>query len=264
MKLALFFASVAIVDAGSSSASRPTLSISLKDGSFKDSAAALSPALKWSSSSKSGDVTFDYGVEADAKPTADLASLPRSVWGKASKKMGAWAVSARAEIERDDMSSADVEINAVNNGEDLSVKVDASAGDSFAVSNIEATKGFDAWKVNPRYDLGSKTGDVVVSYASGKTELELVASKDEQEVTVSQQLDSENKISPTFALRSGKMSVEWEKSLSGDNSITTTLKPNESLEVEWNDSAWTANVAVPIQGSTLGGATVSVSRDVEF
>jgi hypothetical protein len=249
-------------------AGRPNLSIQVRDGVFDDGAAALEPTLTWETSTKSGDITYDFGLEADARPTADLASLPKNFWGKASKSFGAWGVTARAEVAAGDYGSANLEINADNAGDDLSIKVDATAGGEFAVSKVEATKGFDSGDarvtVNPRFDVASKETDVVIGYSSGKTDVEVTASKEEQEVTVSQQLDADNKVSPSFALRSGKMSVEWERSLGDDNTITTTLKPSEEVEVEWADGEWTANVNLPIVGSALGGANVSVKREVNF
>lgn len=57
--------------------------ISVRDGSF-DGLDGLDPTLSWQSSSKAGDLDISYGVEAAARPTTDLASLPRSIWGKAS------------------------------------------------------------------------------------------------------------------------------------------------------------------------------------
>jgi len=189
--------------------------IQVRDGVFDDGAAALEPTLSWETSTKSGDVSYNFGLEADARPTADLASLPKSFWGKASKSFGAWGVTAKATVDAGDFSSADVEINAENSGDDLSIKVDATAGSQFAVSKVEATKGFDSGDaritVNPRFDMASKETDVVIGYEAGKTSVDITASKEEQEVTVSQQLDADNKVSPSFALRSGKMSVEWQR-----------------------------------------------------
>ena len=58
-------------------------------------------------------------MDVAARPTADLASLPRSAWGVASRNFGAWGVSARADVERDNMDNAAIEVNANNEGDDL-------------------------------------------------------------------------------------------------------------------------------------------------
>merc|ERR1711862_877866 len=84
-------------------------------------------------------------------------------------------------------------------------------------------------------------GDVVIGYTADKTSVEVTASRDAQSVTVSQQLDDDNRVAPTLA-SGGAISVEWERSLGDDKSVTTTLKPDESIDVEWKDDAWTANI----------------------
>ena len=95
------------------------------------------------------------------------------------------------------------------------------------------------------------------------TNLKLTASVDAQEVTISQQIDDDNRISPTIN-NSGDISVEWERSLGDDSSLTATLKPNDSLDVEWKDNDWTANVNMPMDGASIEGANVSIKRDVNF
>jgi hypothetical protein len=143
----------------------------------------------------------------------------------------------------------------------------ASAGREFSVRTIEATKRFDAngarVSVNPRYNVENKESDVVVNYANGDSNVKLTASADSQKVTISQQIDGNNRIAPSFS-SSGDISLEWERKISEDSSLTATLKPNDSLDVEWKDSAWTANVNMPIDGTSINGANVSIKRDVNF
>merc|ERR1712072_786851 len=232
---------------------RPQLSVQVKDGSF-DGLDGFDPSLAWSTSTTSGDYDIEAGVDVAAVPTSDLASMPRSFWGKASRNFGSWGVSARADISKDDMSNADVEVNADNSSDDISFKVLGNAGSNgFVASTVEATKGFN-----------SKDVDVTIGYDAGKTNVEVVASKDEQTITVSQQVDADNRVAPSFALKSGKMSVEWERNLGNDNSLTATLKPNDSIDMKWDDGAWEASINMPIDGNSISGANVSVKRDVNF
>jgi hypothetical protein len=91
----------------------------------------------------------------------------------------------------------------------------------------------------------------------------LVASRDSQEVTISQKLDDRNRIAPTINNK-GDISVEWERTLGDDSSLTATLKPNESINVEWEDGPWTANVNMPLDGTSISGANVGIKRDVQF
>jgi len=133
---------------------------------------------------------------------------------------------------------------------------------------VSATKGINSngarITINPSLDVASKDVDVTVTYDAGKTNVEINASKEEQTVKVSQQVDDANRVAPSFAVRSGKLAVEWERDLGDDNSLTTTLRPNESIEMEWKDSAWTANINMPVEDNKIAGANVSVKREVNF
>mmetsp|Transcript_110577 Transcript_110577/g.309075 ORF Transcript_110577/g.309075 Transcript_110577/m.309075 type:complete len:308 (+) Transcript_110577:115-1038(+) len=295
---------------GVAAAGRPQLSISVRDGNF-DGLDGLDPTINWSGSSSSGDVNLDYGIESAVRPTSDIASLPRNVWGKASTKAGGWGVSLRGEMDAQDRSSADLELDADNEDADLSLRLTASTGGGFNVRRVEATKGLDLdgarVTINPRYNMESEEADVVLGYDNGNTNvrltasadnqevnikhkidntnleltasadnqevkidhqmdntnIRLTASADNQEVTISQQVDANNRVSPTINNR-GDISVEWERSLGDDSALTATLKPNDSLNVEWRDNAWTANVDMPLDGYNINGANVHVKRDISF
>jgi hypothetical protein len=267
------------------SAGGPSLSISVQDGSY-GGLDGLDPSLSWSSSSSSGDVELEYGVDMKAS-SLNIASLPKKVWGKASLDLGGWATSVRADADASDLGNADLTIDSVNG--DTSLKMFASAGGGFKVSSIEATKTFDSdgasVSVNPRYNLETEEADVVIGYDAGDTSVELTASADSQSVvighsmgdtslsltasadaqslTLSQKIDDDNTVSPTFG-SDGSMSLAWERSLGDGNSLTTTLKPNESVDMEWKDAAWTANINLGLDGASVSGANVSVKRDVNF
>jgi hypothetical protein len=240
--------------------------ISVRDGNFAG-IDGFDPTLKWESSSRSGDIDLSYGVEASVRPTKDLASLPRSIWGKASTDVSGWGVSARAEVQGTDFSNANVDVDADNKDLDLSLRLEASTGNQFSVQRVEATKGFDAngarVTVTPRFNMENEERDVVINYNNDRTNVKLTASADNQEVTISQQIDDDNRIAPTISSK-GDLSVEWERRLGGDSSLTANLRPNSSLDLEWKDSAWTANVNMPIDGTNINGANVSIKRDVNF
>jgi len=242
------------------------LQISVRDGKF-DGLDGLDPTISWENSASSGDLDLSYGVKASARPTTDLASLPRSIWGKASTDVSGWGVSARAEVEGLDFSNANLDVDAENQDADLSLHLTANLGDNAGVRSIEATKGFDQngarVTVTPRFNLENDDRDVVVNYNNDKSNVRLTASADGQEVTFSQQIDNDNRIAPTVNSR-GDISIEWERRLSDDSSLTANLKPNDSLDLEWRDAAWTANINMPIDGTNINGANVSIKRDVSF
>lgn len=248
---------------------KPQLSIKVRDGTFGGlgEGLGLDPTLSWESSNDAGDVNLSYGIEASLRATNDITTLPRSIWGKAKTDISGWGVSARAEVEGGDFQSANLDLDAENEELDLALRLQASAGKEFSVQQVEATKGFAAKgarvTVTPRYNLENDERDVVISYANDKTNVKLTASVENQEVTISQQLDDVNRIAPTVS-SNGDVSLEWERRLSGDSSLRANLKPNNSLDVEWKDSAWTANVVLPIDGANVNGANVSIKRDVTF
>jgi hypothetical protein len=76
-------------------------------------------------------------------------------------------------------------------------------------------------------------------------------------------LDDNNSVAPTIN-NNGDISVAWERSLGDDSSLTATLKPNDSLNVEWNDGDWTANVDCGLDGINVDGANVHIKRDINF
>jgi len=251
---------------GTAAAGKPQLSINVRDGSFDD-LGGLDPTLTWSDSTAAGDFNIEYGIEAAAKPTSDLASLPKKIWGKLSTDVSGWGVSARADFDGVEFSKADIEIDATNDEADIDIHIEASASEGFSVNKVEATKSLDSdgatITINPRYDLDTEEADIVVAYSKDETSVEITASQDAQSVTFSQQIDDDNRVSPTLA-SSGDISLEWERSLGDGNSLTATLKPNESIDVEWEDDSWTANINIPIDGTDVTGTNVSIKREVNF
>lgn len=240
----------------------------MRDGRF-GGLDALDPTLSWSDSQRSGDLDISYGIESAVRPTSDLASLPRSIWGRAATTISGWGVAARADVDAQNLNQADVEVDAANSDLDLAVKLTANASSkqTFNVRTVEISKGIDnngaRITVTPRFDLEHDDRDVVVTYTKDQTNAKLTASADNQELTISQQIDSDNRIAPTVDSK-GAISLEWERRLSDSSSLTANLKPSNSLDVEWKDAAWTANVNMPIDGASVKGVNVGIRRDVEF
>lgn len=251
---------------GTAAAGRPQVSIQVRDGSFAG-LDGLEPSVSWSGSASASEVDLEYGIDSAVHPTDDITSLPKSIWGKASKSFGAWSASVRGEVKGTDMESVGLKVTADNADDDISIKLTASAGSEFSVSNVEAMKGFDSdgarVTVNPRYNLVTEEGDVVIGYSNDKTDVTITASRDAQSVKISQQIDDDNRVAPTLS-SDGAITLEYERSLGDDNSLTATWKPNESIDVQWKDASWTANVNMPVDGTSIGGADVSIKREVNF
>merc|ERR1711915_712020 len=110
--------------------------------------------------------------------------------------------------------------------------------------------------------VGSGDSSVTLGWSSGDTEVEIVASAEGQSVTISQQSDDENKVSPTVT-SDGDVSLAWEKSLGDDGSLTATVT-SKAVDLEWEDGAWTANINVPVDGTSIEGTNIGIKRDVTF
>ena len=211
---------------------------------------------------------MEYGVDLAAR-TSDISSLTKSIWGKITRRQDGWETSARAEVANGKLDQAEIELEASNKESDLSVKLFASVGKlgGRQLTGVEATKGFDMdgarLTFHPRYDISNEEGDVIIGYSREDTEVELTASKDDQSIQVSQQLDENNLLSPLIS-RSGKISLQWKRKLNEDSIITTTVKPNDAVDIKWKDHAWTANIHVPIDGTKVGATSVTINREVTF
>lgn len=243
---------------------RPHLSLMIKDGSFAN-IWGLDPSVTWSGSRSSGDIDFKYGIDTVLIPTNDITSLPRSIWGKASTNVGSWDVSVSAEFPGADFHNAEVDINAVN--DDISLHLEASTGNGSKVHRVEATKSFDedgsCVTINPRYNFDNNKSDIVLGLSKRGTDIRFTASHEEQYISLSHRLDKDNRISPSIA-SNGNLSLEWERRLVNGNSLTTIFKPNVSIDVEWKDSSWIADINFPIDGTKIKGANVRVKKEVNF
>jgi len=237
----------------------------------------MDPTITWENQALlSNDVAVQYGIDLSAR-TTNLAALPRRVWGRASRMFAdQYALSARLELDvQHGMDRVDFEVDGEDEENDLKARVLGSAAvprgirglRSARVHHLEFTKGFDndgnRVTVNPRYNVHHNHADVLVTYDADDTLIKVTASQDDQTVTISQKLNGENMISPTIG-RDGSLSLAWDRKLGEDNSIRTTLNPNRSIDLEWRDAAWTANVNFPMDDDDLRGATVHIKRDIKF
>eukprot|EP00567_Pseudictyota_dubia_P003887 CAMPEP_0197451260 /NCGR_PEP_ID=MMETSP1175-20131217/28266_1 /TAXON_ID=1003142 /ORGANISM="Triceratium dubium, Strain CCMP147" /LENGTH=269 /DNA_ID=CAMNT_0042983915 /DNA_START=89 /DNA_END=898 /DNA_ORIENTATION=- len=247
---------------------KPHLSVSVRDGTFSP-LEGLDPSVKWSTSGSAGDFDYEVGCDVAARATTDVASLPKSLFAKVGRNVAGWGLSARADVDLDvdSLDHADIDVQASNDDLDLELKVFATAGGTSSVNRLEISKGFDdvldgKISVNPRYDVQSSSGDVVLSYDGEKTGAKLVASMDDQTLTVSRQITDDDTIAPSVS-SSGDVSIQWKRDLDA-GSITTTVKPKDSINVKWEDGAWTANIEAPMDGMSVEDMSVNVKRKIDF
>mmetsp|Transcript_46770 Transcript_46770/g.141679 ORF Transcript_46770/g.141679 Transcript_46770/m.141679 type:complete len:247 (-) Transcript_46770:81-821(-) len=244
------------------------LQVNVRDGTFSP-LEGLDPSIKWSTSGSVSDFDYEVGCDVTARATTDVASLPKSLFAKVGRNVAGWGISARADVDldADSVDHADVDVRASNDDLDLGLKMLATAGSESSVNKLEVSKGFDdvldgKISINPRYDVQSSSADVVLSYESEKNGAKLVASMDDQTLTVSRQVTDDDTIAPSIS-SSGDVSLQWKRSLDAGQ-ITTTLKPSDSVNVKWEDGAWTANIEAPMDGMSVEDMNVSVKRKIDF
>eukprot|EP00586_Coscinodiscus_wailesii_P019378 CAMPEP_0172498306 /NCGR_PEP_ID=MMETSP1066-20121228/112016_1 /TAXON_ID=671091 /ORGANISM="Coscinodiscus wailesii, Strain CCMP2513" /LENGTH=267 /DNA_ID=CAMNT_0013271531 /DNA_START=40 /DNA_END=843 /DNA_ORIENTATION=+ len=249
--------------------SRPQISIQVRDGALSGDIEAIDPTITWEGSSSYFDFDLEYGTEASLQVTDDFASLPRNVWGRVSRRIGQWGVSAHAKVFGNDMKNAKVELAAGSENDKFSSKLMGSLGNSGAsVDSIQVTKGFDFntthyVALTPRFNVADKTADMFVSYSKDKTNVGLSTSRTSQKISVSQQIGENNRIMPTFS-SGGEFSLGWERFLGKGSSITTVLTPDKDIDVVWKDGEWKANINMPLDGISISGANVNIKRELKL
>ena len=164
-----------------------------------------------------------------------------------------------------DMGDTQIGVTASADGQEVSI--DHSMGDTqiglvASADSQVVTVGHTAGDTKLGLVASADSQEVTVDHTAGDTNIKLTASADEQEVTITQKMGDDT-LSPTFN-NAGDISVAWERDLGDDNSLTATLKPNESLDIEWNDGDWTASVNCGLDGINVSGADVSIKRDITF
>jgi hypothetical protein len=134
------------------------------------------------------------------------------------------------------------------------------------LQGLNVAQGFNVvggrFLINPRYNFKESTPDVILGYDRGSTAVTLEASMASQKVTVSQEIVEGHRIIPSFTA-DGDISLGYEKK-TATGSISTTVKPNDSVILQWNDGPWTAVIEAPLDGFSTTGVNVSMKRKVEL
>ena len=136
------------------------------------------------------------------------------------------------------------------------------------LEKLQMTQGFPAFNdgkifIKPKYDVLSSEADVLVGYQSKNTAVTVQASSDVKKLTVSQQITESDRIAPSIT-SAGKFSLEWRRQLSDTDTVTTTISPNDSIQVKWQDGPWTAKIQAPFKAFEVGDVGVIISRKVDF
>ena len=129
--------------------------------------------------------------------------------------------------------------------------------------NFRQTFGLPTGKItiSPRYNVGSSKADVGVGYAVGGTSISVDSAS--KKVTLAQLVGDKSLIIPSVNL-SGQVDVSLQRSFDGFGTITTSIKPTESINIKWEEGPYVANVYAPIDGFSIDKVDVSIKRRVDF
>ena len=81
-------------------------------------------------------IIHQAGATSSVKPTLDVLSLPRSLWGKISTDVAGWSLSSRVGLNLVDDDNASIDLAASNDDLDTSIKV----GESILSNNLSVRK----------------------------------------------------------------------------------------------------------------------------
>uniref|UniRef100_A0A7S4R771 Uncharacterized protein n=1 Tax=Ditylum brightwellii TaxID=49249 RepID=A0A7S4R771_9STRA len=272
----------------SAATNRPTLSITVRDGHFDNEnylnyfcPTLSSTYTKTLHKPLSADLQYGFLLApSSTKPSC-------SIWCKVTKQIHKWKITTGAALasippqkQQGVFSNvkADIDLRVEHDQRDVSARLFAS---DLSISRLECTKGFDLQNtnrfiVNPRYNPQTHHADVIFGYVTTATKVKVRASAQCQEVSIAQQINTRNVIIPTIA-SNGDVTLRWERQLipqrpvfggqkeENASYIATTLKPSDSIHVEWKDGPWNAIVNIPIDGTDVhSGSNVSIRREVTF
>mmetsp|Transcript_10698 Transcript_10698/g.14424 ORF Transcript_10698/g.14424 Transcript_10698/m.14424 type:complete len:370 (+) Transcript_10698:120-1229(+) len=269
----------------------------VKDGKLGE-LDAIDPSVTWTTSKQKGPYHLSCGVDVAVRPNTDYFSEVKGLWGrvtrsfkvplpnpppsfrrsgkKSKEQYSRWDVSARASVDVENYAedpSVKLDFNSVNKEEDAAFNLKATAGnDEFSIDEIQMSKGFQALdgrlSINPRYDrTGSHVSDVIFGYDDTKsgTNVQIVASLDEQSIRVMRRVGDKDAIAPTVST-SGRVLFEWLHDLNDEgDAVITTVEPNQCVNVQWTDGPWTANVRAPLNRRIqMDQVEVSIKRKMDL
>jgi len=139
-------------------------------------------------------------------------------------------------------------------------------GSNVALNKVQITKLFGMLGgkclISPSYNLKSSSGDVVCAFALDKTTFKVDGAA--KRLTISQAIGKKTNIIPSITA-AGKFTLDVQRSLDEFGKVTTSLKPNESLNVKWEDGPWVANMYTPMSNYyKFDKVDVTLKRKVEF
>mmetsp|Transcript_5192 Transcript_5192/g.7320 ORF Transcript_5192/g.7320 Transcript_5192/m.7320 type:complete len:271 (+) Transcript_5192:191-1003(+) len=269
MKLiALPFVLACLVDTSNAEIGTPQVSIGLSNGSH-GKLGGLEPKVNWKATGESGGFDFEGGIDMTVQ---DVDSMPYSLWGKIKRSIvGGFDLSARAEAQAQSLDQVGLDVRL--DGDTTSLQVLCSAApDDFAVNKVNAKKSFSIFggkfSVNPRFSFDGSvisSTDTTIAYDLDKTSIVAdTSTSSSQKLTVERQVGDDWVVRPSITTDK-RFSLDIAKSLDSTGKVTTTITPNECINLKWQDGPWTANINAPMSGFSFDeGVDVGIKRKVDI
>lgn len=164
---------------------------------------------------------------------------------------------------------ANIEIDLESSDQDASFQFDAGYNEGLILDMVQARKTFTlegtstTIMVNPRYDFKSKIANLIFNCDFDRLDVKIQASKNFQSITTTTCLDEDNKLSQSVTSQ-GDWTFAWEHFLGGGDSITSTYKPSESVQIAWRDKGWLTMIHMDVNEDGLSGPDISFKKNVMF
>lgn len=165
---------------------------------------------------------------------------------------------------------ANIEIDLESSDLDTNFHFDAAYNNKVLILDmVQARKTFapvgtsTSIVVNPRYHLKSKVAEMLLNCDFDRLGVKIQASKISQSITATSCLDGANKLSQSLTSK-GDWTFEWEHFLGEGDSIKSTYKPNESVQVAWRDKGWLTMIHMDVNEDGLSGPDISFKKNVIF
>jgi hypothetical protein len=200
----------------------------------------------------------------------NLNKIPEAVFARKSfDTAGDGKLSVSADYSIPD-NSAQVSASWFSNPLGLTVGVCGNTNEK--VTLVEAQKdhvvGPARLSVKAAYDVCKKVFAGSVDCDIENTNVQLTCSSDDVDpvLSVTRAIDAQNSITPSIAVKSGRLAYAWKRNWMG-GSLLTRLHPsgaNKRVEVEWRDEgssgSWVTNAEFPLD-SPSSKARISITRD---
>ena len=177
--------------------------------------------------------------------------MPYGLWGKIKGSVAGIGLSAKGTTSSANMNKWGLDLQASASSTTLQVTGSLQTDEpSVSFGTVKVTQKVDtslgAFTITPKYNLGTQSGDVKLTYGRDDTTVTIEGDMDGQKVTVSQAIGDANVLSPSIT-STGDVELEYSRSI-GSGSLTAAYKPDSHARLTYEDGPWVATLTAPVDG----------------